>query len=518
MFFRNKYRTLILVGFVLTAFLILKPKRIQEGFMLYPGVGSDDYCYLAHATAMVFGQWPNYSKEKICLSEMPMASVGPALMSLPLVLPFSLVDRILGSPIVHERNALEVDRTWTAFGFELASTFYFALAIVLLFLGLRLHFSERAAGLATFFMLIAQGAPLFAFRRPVFSHSYELFAQTAMLALALLLASKKKALRPQATYIVTGVLCGFISLVRYNNIVYALVWPWVVAGLLGDLRDKKKRLQPLLSYAILASMFLVFKILPGYVLGGGEKYASTVQNILFIPSLGTFLTRLGHLLWGKDWGLIFTAPYFLVGTAYLLSQRGKAKLKNTYFLPFFVWLIFLIPTLNFGSNGGWYGHRYLLFSALPLLAIPFAEFLDSRWLAKKEKWNWALWIWIVFPLASMLAFEGDSCLELVNGIQPGGRYDYGNPTYQLVVWEHVLEPFQFISLLCRGGPAYVLYLLATLLGLQSHLPAVFLERFPQFSWRTFIQWVLFLTGPSMILYFSLWTRKARKSLFAEQRS
>ena len=181
--------------------------------------GSDDESYFAHATALVFFQFPSDEKELYqSMGKIPRHSIGPAIMALPFTFVFSQIDRLMGSTIIKKRNRKNIKESWTLFGFVLSTYFYFWMACVLLFLGLRYFYDEFTCFLTVVFMVLIQGVPLYMFRRPVFSHMYEFFLQSALLYILIKDFKTKFLDNDSAMLILIGIFIGLISLVRYNNI------------------------------------------------------------------------------------------------------------------------------------------------------------------------------------------------------------------------------------------------------------------------------------------------------------
>ncbi len=136
---------------------------------------NDDFDYFAHAAALSFATFPFYDKEFIYERETPLGSVGPGLMAAPFVFLFSLIDEAQGREVVEQRTQANIVKSWSQFGFLFATVFYFWTACFFLYEGLRLYVRKRPATLAIILMVLCQGMPLFAYRRPVFSHVYEFF-------------------------------------------------------------------------------------------------------------------------------------------------------------------------------------------------------------------------------------------------------------------------------------------------------------------------------------------------------
>ncbi len=143
----------ITIFIFLCAFLLLRPYHLQQTGLRYAG---DDESYFAHSSSLVFGQFPSYEKEYFTFWEdYPLHSIGSGLMAAPFVFVFSLVDRVVGSDIVHQRTLENTSHSWSLFGFVFASSFYLWLACFLLYKGLRYYFKPHHASLALLLYLVS---------------------------------------------------------------------------------------------------------------------------------------------------------------------------------------------------------------------------------------------------------------------------------------------------------------------------------------------------------------------------
>jgi len=76
----------ITVSIFICAFLLMRPYHLQDRTLCYTG---DDYSYFAHASSLVFGQFPSYEKEFFVAGDTsPLHSIGPGLMAAPFVFDF----------------------------------------------------------------------------------------------------------------------------------------------------------------------------------------------------------------------------------------------------------------------------------------------------------------------------------------------------------------------------------------------------------------------------------------------
>jgi len=108
-----------------------------------------------------------------------------------------------------------------------------------------------------------------------------------------------------------GVVLGLMCLVRYNNAVAAFIWLIVLSGHWYGIG--KKNFWKAIIFLGLFFLFsiLAFKLLPTiYNRSGGYGIAKAVS--LFQPHPFQFYSeRFFYVIFGIDWGLIFTAPFVL---------------------------------------------------------------------------------------------------------------------------------------------------------------------------------------------------------------
>src|SRR5665213_496523 len=110
-------RILWVLGFA--GFLLYRPYVMQTSGLLY---GGDDQNYLAHATAIAYGTFPDYSHEAN-ITFPPFHPWGCSILAVPFVAVGTLLDRMTHSPVIHERHHPELVHSWTLFGFVIATQF-----------------------------------------------------------------------------------------------------------------------------------------------------------------------------------------------------------------------------------------------------------------------------------------------------------------------------------------------------------------------------------------------------------
>ncbi len=436
------------------AFFLINPFTMQAAGQWY---SNDDVDYFAHASALSFGQFPSYEKEYVADPKLgPQISIGSGILAMPFVMAFSVIDRLEGSSIVEQRTAKNVRASWSQFGFMVASVFYFSVACFLLYriLGALTGFSPAAW--TVILMIICQGMPLFAFRRPIFSQTPEFFLQS--LCVYLFLRNQKENgafIKSWWSFVLVGVIAALVYLTRNNNVLFALVWPLFFVA--GGVSSKKWGVIGQRLGLIIVPFILLFVIFQWWPEAYTHKsiYAHAENYIKVSASWLDIAVRIGHVFIGIDWGLVFTAPFLLLGVVCLACFKMPWK-KQLILLSLPLLVNFYIIVF-FGTQGGWYGYRYLIASAFPVFVFPLAVGLKKL---DEKGWGYlkgGLVLLAFFPVMSMWCFEWRStCLALIK--QSFGRLDWGHATYQLAVWKIVFNPHELAQLAYKGCAQYFHYL------------------------------------------------------------
>jgi len=421
--------------------------------MMYSG---DDYGYFAHAAALVYGDFPSYKNEYSMFNPnngKPFQFIGAGIMAAPFVYVFSWIDRIEHNPIVQQRRENNILHSWSAYGFVISSVFYLWAGCFLLYQCLRRYFREPETILAIVLMVLAQGIPLFAFRRPFFSHISEFFLVCVFVRWML---SMKKELDYRGA-VGLGILTGLLALVRLNDIAMALIWPLILC------RGKKL----MLTYIVAGALLFVFYLIPHH--GGNNSFYDSLinQKILNPSSFNFYLRRVWYILTGPDWGLIFTAPFIPIGL--VLAIFLKYPLHKKVLISLLPLLVNFYLIITWGSQAGWYSYRYFIPVAAPLLVFPLA--LGLSYAIERLGWKTVIIMCIVLslcPVLSMLAFEGNSkdftLFQMVNAF---GESDWTNNTYQLNIWKALIHhPLSLAEAILKAGPLFLIYSLMKLFHLR----------------------------------------------------
>ena len=163
-----------------------------------------------------------------------------------------------------------------------------------------------------------------------------------------------------------------------------------------------------------------------------------------------------------------------------------------------VMISFYLIVMAWSSQASWYGYRYIIFVILPLMILPLADALKRAEDNIGKKIYVAVAIVSLFPLISMLCFEGNPTTltlhETPSGPFRGPAID--NLTYQLEVWKTLLfDPVGFIIVIFKGGLLYFVYLITLLTNTTYLLPDIVLEKYPVFDLVVLIKSLIIYSAP-----------------------
>lgn len=468
---------------------------MQKTGMMYIG---DDRTYFSYATALAFFEFPSFEKE---LHKNPKHFIGSGILATPFVFAFSLIDHMRGAEITIERRGGNVVQSWTLFGFVFSTIFYFWLSCFLLYRGLRYHFNEMYAVIAVVLMVLIQGVPLYVYRRPIFSHAYEFFLQSLLVFIAVRNNSRDANEKNESVQcIIIGILIGLMSLVRYNNVIIALTWPVVVWGVWKNklvIVQNWKKLA--LTYVVFVLPIVVFLIFPEIYTGKGassyiiERLWNYIYGIWAYDWTFMYVKPNLRVLFGVDWGLFYTAP-FMVFSAIALCYF-KTAFKKTLLIPFVpVVISYAVLVVGHSHHASWYGYRYIIFSAIPVLILPMAQLVQPL----HDRFGKKIYLFFgfiaLFPLLSMLCFEGNPGNLTLHVSEKWSGWK--NPTYQLEVWKTALfHPMEFSIAVLKGGPLYLIYLFTVIFDKTSILPEIVFQKYPVFDIQVLIKSVIIYLSP-----------------------
>lgn len=320
---------------------------------------------------------------------VPRHFFGAGLMAAPFVAAFSVMDRLSAHPIIADHR--QYQHSWSFFGFSVAVHVYFLAAVTLLWRAARLA-GAPFGPLAVTALCLASGVAFYVLTRMRMTHGFEFFAFAVCVhggaGLWRSLADGKNVTR----WILWGVLGSTLAVaIRLNN-VQVMALPVLTLLLLALARKapaEGKTITAALAALVAAPVGLLV-LLPMHLAlygaplpdikalhgthGGGVPMPTSVEGARdFVATLAELLPHTGYVVWGGEFGLLFTNPVAVIGftaaVAVVVRGRGGWLLKSgTASLLLLYALTGLAVTLMWRNTGHSYGWRYLL----PLFPLGFA--------------------------------------------------------------------------------------------------------------------------------------------------
>ena len=337
---------------------------------------------------------------------------------------------------------------------------------------------------------------MYALRRPVFAHIYEFFLQSV---LVFLLFQPVKEKGPGLRFWLTaGVSLALMPLVRYNNAAAMLVWWGILETKHNVWQDVRRHRFALLAAGASAVLLAVFFVIP-VLTHSHSGYMTKFDYFLRPWWLSQYPQRIANVIFGISWGLVWTAPFILIGTWAVV--RHDFPLRSYLGWAMAAMLVNFHIIVTYSAQGGYYGYRYFIFSMIPLLVVPLAGWLrqgDERWGLKFRLLIIAI---ALFPLFSMLCFEGNNSTLTQHIVKLSSGYGFSNHTYQWEVWKLLFtQPVEWGIAVFKGGLLYWIYVAAHLTGMNGHLPDIVLAKYPSFRWDILVKVLIIYSLPFLLLY------------------
>jgi hypothetical protein len=383
--------------------------------------------YMSHAFTMGLDQDLNYSNEFSVLANgcmngagtSPMHPMGPGLLAAPFVAAFAVLDRLEKHPVFVERTAYI--GSWSYFGIQFATVFYFLFGIALYQVALRRWISPLVVAIA----VISSGLLWYVTYRFSFGHAYEFFALALFTAGCIGLCSAKENWKVAA-------LVGLVALATFLTFMVR----WVAYGLLSIPllvvlthylieRSGQYRRAILLGYTGIvagAVMVAAFHLYAFGIIWPTPSYFYNRQSyfdVLHVSASGgswalflvEILKNLPLVVFSSELGVLYTFPLFPIAILAALFLWARNFLNEP--LPWTFWVLAFVvcvgiplaTALSVYGTGGGYGYRYLL-PTIPALMLSTAVFLNSRKIEHRYggQGDWTIPVLsVVLLLAGLLA-------------------------------------------------------------------------------------------------------------------
>jgi hypothetical protein len=389
------------------------------------GVDKDDASsYLSDAFTIGLDGDLNYANE-VGTTDMNSAGtarelhpMGSGILAAPFVAAFSVIDRRNNHPVLTDRLAYV--GSWSYFGFQFATAFYFLAGIALYQLALRRWISPLIVAVA----VLSSGLLSYVTHVFSFCHAYEFFTLALLTAGCVGLCNATERRHLVGLVMVVALATFLAIMVRWVDYgLWAIPLLVVLTHYLIE-RAGRYRQALLLGYAGMAAgaaMVVAFHLYafgivwptPSYFYG--ESIDTFIQKKLqhgLVPSALRNLPNLPLLVFSSEFGLLYTFPLFPIAGLAALFMWVRNVVNEP--LPWTVWVLAfgicvgvpLAVVLLWETTASGYGYRYLL-SAMPALLLSTAVFLNSRKIETRYgrggEWTTGA-IGLVLGLAGFLAF------------------------------------------------------------------------------------------------------------------
>lgn len=401
---------------VATMFLLFF--RARYAFTVYST--GDDACYVRWLATFV-GE-----RTDLCSGTNPYAP-GIALLWLPAGAVARLVQVATSLPFVRQIAV------WVG----TASFLYWAASFFLLDAIVVRSSSDRHASTplqrTRWVIILSLAVPVlfYATNRTTLAHAGEWF-----LALLTVLLSQRGRVWPALA------VASLLVLTRYNDApaLFMVIGSW--------LDDQRLNARPNRSAAVwvmfggVVALFLVPLVRIAFFTGYNGVYLTDVIRAVSIE-------RASHVLFGADWGLLWTAPWWLVGYGLGLARIRRLSLMARGAL---VWMTAeLALCLGWGGAGSEFTYRYLIGSYAGALIVWLEVLRQGGWLSLRvfKIGTTATAIWLTY-LAWIYKTTPATTLRLTSGV-------WANPSLQLEALRMLGHPVQWIRPIGLSPVPSVLY-------------------------------------------------------------
>jgi hypothetical protein len=317
----------------------------------------------------------------------PRHPMGMGILAAPFVAAFSLIDRANDHPVLADRTAYI--GSWSYFGIQFATAFYFLAGIALYQLALGRWVNSFIVAAA----VISAGLLYYVTGQFAFVHAYEFFTLAALTAACVELCRARKGWQTGALVSAIGAATFLAFMVRwadYGTLAVPLLA--IVTHYLIE-RDGRYRRAIALSYAgVLGGLAAVslFHLWAFGIIWPTPEYFYGTADIARLSANGGLMARflrnlpnLPLLLFSSEFGLLWTFPLFPIACAAGLFATWRWLREEP--LPWALWALAIgwcvaVPlaiVLLWETTASGYGYRYLL-PSMPALMLIMAVFLRSE--------------------------------------------------------------------------------------------------------------------------------------------
>jgi hypothetical protein len=410
------FRALATVGAYLLIYLAVIGLSFNQQDHFYGTSKFDAASYVSHAFTIGLDGDLDYRNELAFFyrtnlnrdQTAPQQSMGMGLLAAPFIAAFSVIDRANHHPILTDRTAFI--GSWSYFGIQFATAFYFLAGIALYQLALGRWVNSFIVATA----VISAGLLPYVTGIFAFVHAYEFFTLAALTAACIGLCRAREAWQNGVLVSAIGATTFLAFMVRWAD--YGILAVPLLAVLTHYLieHDGPYRRAIALSYTGVLGGLAAVSLFHLWAFGIAWPWAEYFYRIpnKFSSDSGVMTELLRNvpnlplLLFSSEFGVLWTFPLLPIGFAVGLFALWRWFWEEP--LPWALWALAIgwciaVPlaiVLLWKTTASGYGYRYLL-PSLPALMLILAVFFKGE--AVDRHYNhdgeWAGTIGVLVPAA-----------------------------------------------------------------------------------------------------------------------
>ena len=447
-------------------------------------VSYDDASYVSHAFTIGLDGDLNYVNEPVdplyAKKIIPPHPIGSGLLAAPFVAVFSVIDRIVGHPVIVDHN--NYIGSWSIFGLVLAVNIMFFLGLLFFIKSFKLlNLLNNELWLIVLF-IFSSTVPYFILRRYFFSHGFEFFSVAILFWCIIKIYYNVKVGESSRFYIyLYSLLISANLFIRYSNINLLLLTP-ITFLMINLFIDNKKDLitkKRIFNHLYLLILISLISIIPNlyffyYKYGSFIPKPSLIydkplwlESYSLIQIISTLIMRLPYVFnitFGSEMGLLYTNPIIPVGflsvIILLIVKNNKNINKNIL-----IGLILLFMGFGISIHLWWqglassYGYRYLL-QTFPIAL--FGVLITYNYLRDNQKqyfryYKRFLLVFSTISIFSMVLFSSTEKLKLTEKLNTFGvEKAYSGNGYVLTLPGEIIKPYTWVSLIGKSALGYII--------------------------------------------------------------
>ena len=448
----------------------------------------DDASYISHAFTLGLDGDLNYANEPVDPQYAKLVSpphpIGSGLLAAPFVAIFSVIDRIIGHPVIVNHN--NYIGSLSIFGFVLAVNIMFFLGIFFYIKSLKLLNLLKSELWMIVLFIFSSTIPYFILNRYFFSHGFEFFAVSIYFWCVIKIYNKIRAGESIKLYLyLYSILFSLNLFVRYSNLNLFLLTPitFLMINLFIDNGNDSKANKRIFNHLYLLLFISLISIIPNlflfyYTYGDFIPKPSFMydkplwlESYSLIQIISILITRIPYIfniIFGSELGLLYTNPVIPIGFVSIIMlvivkmKTNTNKINNESLL---IGLIVLFFGFGISFHLWWqgmassYGYRYLL-QTFPVAL--FGVLITYNYLRDNQKqyfryYKRLLLIFSTISIFAMVFFSSTEKLSLTTKVNTFNiQKAYSGKGYMFDLPGEIIKPYTWLRIVGKSTFGYII--------------------------------------------------------------